>query len=303
MGAPQTASGGAAYMFAGLSGVDCNANAVADGCDLHAGMSVDGDGNGVPDECDCPGDLDGDGTVGVADLVALVLAWGPCPMYADCNGSGISDALEIAAGSSQDCNCNGVPDECEIESAEAEDCNLNGVPDECEPDCNDSGMPDDCDINGGRSPDHDGNGIPDECDRVINDECQSAFPIGDGSVFFSTALASLSGPIGVICGGSGVPLENDIWFLYSAPCTGLATFSLCNVADFDTVLAIYGGSGCPEESAINPLACSNDAPGCGATSEVDLFVGKGGSYLVRIASPEGSGGGLGTLTVSCRDGP
>ena len=32
----------------------------------------------------------------------------------DCNGNGIPDADDIAAGTSQDCNGNGIPDECEI---------------------------------------------------------------------------------------------------------------------------------------------------------------------------------------------
>jgi len=50
---------------------------------------------------------------------------------ADCNGNGIGDACEIAAGAS-DCNFNGIPDSCDIANATSQDQNGNGIPDECE---------------------------------------------------------------------------------------------------------------------------------------------------------------------------
>jgi len=46
----------------------------------------------------------------------------------DCNGNGIADVLDIAAGS-PDCNLNNVLDECELTG---DDCNGNGVLDSCE---------------------------------------------------------------------------------------------------------------------------------------------------------------------------
>ncbi len=33
--------------------------------------------------------------------------------YADCNGNGVEDAVDIGTGTSTDGNMNGVPDECE----------------------------------------------------------------------------------------------------------------------------------------------------------------------------------------------
>ncbi len=97
----------------------------------------------------------------------------------DCNGNGVPDDEDIAAGTSDDCNNNGMPDECEpdcngngvpddcdVESGFSNDCNDNGMPDECEPDCNENGTPDDCDIADGLSDDCDTNGIPDECELV-----------------------------------------------------------------------------------------------------------------------------------------
>jgi len=50
----------------------------------------------------------------------------------DCNNNGISDATDIANGTSPDCNGNGIPDSCDIASGFAKDCNLNGVPDSCD---------------------------------------------------------------------------------------------------------------------------------------------------------------------------
>ncbi len=251
-----------------------------------------------------PPDFNGDGTVGILDFLAILAHWGPCPAFGfDCNGNGVFDSLDIASGSSPDCNCNAVPDECDVVSGTSPDCNSNGTPDECEPaDCNGNGVPDDCDVANGTSPDFNGNGIPDECDRVANDNCQDAIPIKDGTTSFLTFGATTDGPI-TICGGGGpaIPLNKDIWFLYTAPCTAVATFSVCNSADFDTVLAVYYGFECPAPTAFNPLACSDDAPGCGQTSEVQVLVVEGIPYLLRIGSPQGAGSGM--LTVSCPAGP
>jgi len=55
---------------------DCNANGIADECDIAYGTSADTNGNGIPDECECPGDLDGDGDTDHADLGILLADWG-----------------------------------------------------------------------------------------------------------------------------------------------------------------------------------------------------------------------------------
>jgi hypothetical protein len=64
----------------GVPDPDCNGNGILDSCDIAAGTSTDANGNGVPDDCDvlCPGDLDGDGQVGVTDVLRLFQLWGPC---------------------------------------------------------------------------------------------------------------------------------------------------------------------------------------------------------------------------------
>ncbi|MFQ5463543.1 MAG: hypothetical protein ACE5E5_13085, partial [Phycisphaerae bacterium] len=84
---------------------DCNANGIADTCDLADGTSSDCNTNAIPDECDI-----------------------------DCDANGIPDDCEAFA----DCNANGIPDACDP------DCNINGVPDDCEgdPDTDQDGIPD-----------------------------------------------------------------------------------------------------------------------------------------------------------------
>jgi hypothetical protein len=79
VGSLANAGQGSVYVFTGFSGRDCNDNGVQDDCEILSGDAEDLNGNGVPDECDLPGDLDGDGSVGVTDFLILLTTWGPCP--------------------------------------------------------------------------------------------------------------------------------------------------------------------------------------------------------------------------------
>jgi hypothetical protein len=81
-------------------GQDCNGNHHPDGCDIASGASLDANGNGVPDECECVGDVDGNGVIDVQDLIAVILAWGPCPKPpeacpADTDGDGAVDVQDL----------------------------------------------------------------------------------------------------------------------------------------------------------------------------------------------------------------
>jgi hypothetical protein len=71
--------GGVVYLYE-ASGADCNRNHLCDSADIANGTSPDDNANGIPDECETiPGDVTGDGQVNADDLVAVILAWGPCP--------------------------------------------------------------------------------------------------------------------------------------------------------------------------------------------------------------------------------
>lgn len=50
----------------------------------------------------------------------------------DCNGNGVLDQDEVAAGTAHDRNYNGVLDACDIARGSSADCNANGIPDEVE---------------------------------------------------------------------------------------------------------------------------------------------------------------------------
>ena len=81
---------------------DCNANGAPDECDIAAGTSTDGNGDGIPDECQspCPGDLNGDGAVGVEDLATLLsnfgVASGATAAGGDLDGDGDVDLSDLA---------------------------------------------------------------------------------------------------------------------------------------------------------------------------------------------------------------
>ncbi len=120
------------------------------------------------------------------------------PRGLDCNGNGIPDACDIAAGIEQDCNGDGIPnacdvdcdgdgfsDLCELVSGNATDCDGDGRLDNCqiaedpgldcdgdgvldacqlaERDCNGNGVVDACDVAAGASEDCNADGVPDEC--------------------------------------------------------------------------------------------------------------------------------------------
>ncbi len=80
---------GAAYVFPAVTGIDCNGNGLADGCEVLDGTAQDTNDNGIPDECECLWDVDGSGDVGITDFLALLAAWGPNPGHpADIDGDG-----------------------------------------------------------------------------------------------------------------------------------------------------------------------------------------------------------------------
>jgi hypothetical protein len=66
------------------------------------------------------------------------------------------------------------------------------------------------------------------------DDCENAQPIGDvTNLGFDTTDATFDGP--GLCMNSP-----NIWYCYTAPCTGEATVSLAG-SSFDTMLAVYNG--------------------------------------------------------------
>ncbi|MSR45357.1 MAG: hypothetical protein EXS15_08435 [Phycisphaerales bacterium] len=105
-------------------------------------------------------------------VIGWVSASAPC-LARDCNGNGIDDGDDVAAGA-VDANADGIPDTCQdcdgdglLDPFEialgATDFDGNGRPDTCDVDCTSDGVPDLADITNDPSLDGDGNFIVDSC--------------------------------------------------------------------------------------------------------------------------------------------
>jgi hypothetical protein len=125
-----------------------------------------------------------------------------------------------------------------------------------------------------------GGGAPD------NDDCANATPVSDGVTPFSTI-----GATGVDITSCTLNDANDIWYAYTATCTGDAVINTCGSL-FDTALAIFDACGGTE------LGCNDDF--CGLQSQLIISVTEGTTYLIRVAGYNGATG-IGELTISCGD--
>lgn len=133
-------------------------------------------------------------------------------------------------------------------------------------------------------------------DPPANDDCAGAEAIGADPVAFDTRIATDSVPgLPALCDeGYGTTMRQDLWYRWTAPCTGVATVSTCSSASFDTRLAAYDGCG----GAL--VGCNDDFLGCGSlTSRMQFAVSAGAEYVLRVGAHTGTG--IGTLTVSCGD--
>ncbi len=87
---------GSAYLFAGVTGADCDGDGAADLCEIVSGSAEDADGDLVPDDCECLWDTDGDDVVGILDFLDVLGAWGPNPGHrADLDADGEVGILDF----------------------------------------------------------------------------------------------------------------------------------------------------------------------------------------------------------------
>ncbi|MCH2145381.1 MAG: hypothetical protein MK082_09590 [Phycisphaerales bacterium] len=130
-----------------------------------------------------------------------------------------------------------------------------------------------------------------------NDECLSAEVVATGSVPFSTVGATTGGSLlPAECQSDGsLQIRNDIWFSWTAPCSGEVSISTCGTADFDTWLVAYAG-GC--EGAV--VGCNDENVDCpDSTSSMTIDAISGETYLIRVGSWSTIGEGEGTLVITC----
>jgi hypothetical protein len=131
-----------------------------------------------------------------------------------------------------------------------------------------------------------------------NDNCADRIDALDGDTAFSTIGATTDGPDDPTC-NEGFPSNNnqDIWYNYTASCTGTVTVSLCG-SGFDTKLTVYDGCTCPAVVAAT-LACNDDF--CGLQSQVTFSATQGNCYKIRVGG-FGAATGAGTMNISCGGG-
>ena len=124
-----------------------------------------------------------------------------------------------------------------------------------------------------------------------NDDCIFATPVGDVTDLpFTTVDATFDGP--------GLCLTSpNIWFCYTAPCTGDATVSLLG-SSYDTMLAAYSDCGCAPTSD-KRIACNDDAAGGSYQSEITFAALAGKQYLIEVGG-YGTATGQGVLNINCQ---
>lgn len=125
---------------------------------------------------------------------------------------------------------------------------------------------------------------------AVNDECESAIAIGDVvDLPWDNSLATTSN-IGTHT------INKDIFYCYTASCTGIASFDLCG-STFDTKIAVWNDCACPPTQE---LAYNDDSgPICsGVQSSVQVPVVAGQRYLVQVGAYS-TYYGLGDLTIQC----
>lgn len=147
-----------------------------------------------------------------------------------------------------------------------------------------------------------------EGSTISNNNCGTPTQIAEGTLIYSNVGATTDGPdepVDCLFFGRG-DIRSDIWYCYTATCTGEATISLCG-SGYDTKMAVYNGCACPAPSGqpgrARPIACSDDDCGTGADnrqSRVKVNVAAGQSYMVRVGGFFGSSEqGEGRLTIRC----
>ena len=122
-----------------------------------------------------------------------------------------------------------------------------------------------------------------------NDNCQNAKQIGDvTNMAFNTTSASHDGP-------SLCMYSSNLWYCYTASCTGEVTVSLAG-SSYDTMLAVYDGCECYPTSS-DMIECNDDTSNS-RQSEIIFDVVAGNHYLIEVGG-YALEAGQGLLSVSC----
>ncbi len=286
---------------------DLNGNGLVNAADLAALLGAWGPNPGHP------ADFNFNGVVNAADLAVLLGAWGPCSevLGACCDANPSGDCLTLTEP-----ECNTAGGDFQGVSTDCSECLLAscGLPasDDCcatnpSPGCNDD---DCCRSICAVNPSCCADTWTADCAALansfcvqlcaeppVNNECIDALPILDGNTVFDTTGATTDGPAHEkLCQFDG-QVYNDIWYDYTATCSGLLRVSTCDQASYDSDLAVYDGCDCAN---LMLLGCNDDTPGClGSTSRVQVPADQGSCYKIRVGGFISNDFGAGTLSITC----
>lgn len=130
------------------------------------------------------------------------------------------------------------------------------------------------------------------------DGCAAPDPIAGPGPFLFDNVGATTGAQGQgegACFAFGTSaIDNDVWFTWTSPSTGIVTLTLCGLTVFlDTKVAVYDGAGCPTAPAI---ACNDDF--CGLISQLAFNANRGHSYTIQLGNYPGAAPGLGAFSMA-----
>lgn len=143
--------------------------------------------------------------------------------------------------------------------------------------------------------------------QAPNDNCSTPTAItGSGNFTFNFGQAANDIPFVGGCEGAGIDLSRDLWYCWTANCTGLVTITTCGLTSVDTAIAIYDGCACPAVPSV-PRCCNDNSPipGCAPQSTVTCQVECGHQYMIQLGERDFSGGpgGSGQFSIGCEGQP
>ncbi|MBK8557426.1 MAG: thiol protease/hemagglutinin PrtT [Lewinellaceae bacterium] len=96
------------------------------------------------------------------------------------------------------------------------------------------------------------------------------------------------------CENPANAITNSVWFRFVAPATGAVEVSTCNLANFDTQIAVYSVGNCSDYGSYTLLAANDDGP-CGLyTSLLNVYaLSPGQTYYIIVDGYDGATGSLG----------
>lgn len=245
----------------------------------------------------CAGDVfpvvGGNGTVDIDDLVKVITTWG----QDNTSSNGPRPDADCAPGLAGDCKVN-IDDLVKVITSwgdcKGACCLANAT-------CVGAQTPAQCSGAGGTYQGHDS-----LCANVVcvagpvNDNCASRIVAINGNNAFNNANANTDGPAVATTCAPAPGGTRDVWFNYTATCTGHVTFdTLATPTPFtDTIIQVFNTNACPPGAL---LGCGDDVSTSNLLSSLTVDLTTGQKVKVRVmswaTSPTNQGPGV--LNIAC----